>query len=178
MRPNESFVGQPVRSLQTMLRVIAENDELQPSVIPDGIYGPQTATAVSTFQRRNGLPITGVADQDTWEQIVSAYEPALVAVGPVQPIEIILEPGQIIRQGDSNPNIYLVQAILTVLSKTYGSITAPEVTGILDIPTSNALSEFQVLALLPSTGELDRETWRHLALHYPMATIVTNQKNI
>ena len=178
MRPNESFVGQPVRSLQTMLRVIAENDELQPSVIPDGIYGPQTATAVSTFQRRNGLPITGVADQDTWEQIVSAYEPALVAVGPVQPIEIILEPGQIIRQGDSNPNIYLVQAILTVLSKTYGSITAPEVTGILDIPTSNALSEFQVLALLPSTGELDRETWRHLALHYPMATIVTNQENI
>lgn len=178
MRPNESFVGQSVRSLQTMLRVIAENDELQPSVIPDGIYGPQTATAVSTFQRRNGLPITGVADQDTWEQIVSAYEPALVAVGPVQPIEIILEPGQIIRQGDSNPNIYLVQAILTVLSKTYGSITAPEVTGILDIPTSNALSEFQVLALLPSTGELDRETWRHLALHYPMATIVTNQKNI
>lgn len=178
MRPNESFVGQPVRSLQTMLRVIAENDELQPSVVPDGIYGPQTATAVSTFQRRNGLPITGVADQDTWEQIVSAYEPALVAVGPVQPIEIILEPGQILRQGDSNPNIYLVQAILTVLSKTYGSITAPEVTGILDIPTSNALSEFQVLALLPSTGELDRETWRHLALHYPMATIVTNQKNI
>ena len=178
MRPNESFVGQSVRSLQTMLRVIAENDELQPSVIPDGIYGPQTATAVSTFQRRNGLPITGVADQDTWEQIVSSYEPALVAVGPVQPIEIILEPGQIIRQGDSNPNIYLVQAILTVLSKTYGSITAPEVTGILDIPTSNALSEFQVLALLPSTGELDRETWRHLALHYPMATIVTNQKNI
>ena len=26
MRPAESFVGQPIRSLQTMLRVIAEND--------------------------------------------------------------------------------------------------------------------------------------------------------
>ena len=24
MRPNESFIGQPIRSLQTMLRVIAE----------------------------------------------------------------------------------------------------------------------------------------------------------
>ena len=177
MRPRESFVEQPVRSLQTMLRVIAENDDLQPSVIPDGIYGPQTATAVSTFQRRNGLPVTGITDQDTWERIVAAYEPALIAVGPVQPLEIILEPGEIIRRGDSNPNINLVQAMLIVLSETYASIPAPAVTGILDIPTANALSEFQLLTLLPVTGELDRNTWRHLALHYPMATIVTKQEN-
>ena len=171
MRPKESFVGQPVRSLQTMLRVIAENDDLQPSVIPDGIYGPQTVTAVSTFQRRNGLPITGIADQDTWDRIVAAYEPALIAVGPVQPLEIILEPRQIIRQGEANPNIYLVQAMLIVLSQAYGSITAPEVTGVLDSPTANALTDLQLLALLPATGELDRETWKNLALHYPMATI-------
>lgn len=176
MRPRESFVEQPVRSLQTMLRVIAENDDLQPSVIPDGIYGPQTATAVSTFQRRNGLPVTGITDQDTWERIVAAYEPALIAVGPVQPLEILLEPGEIIRRGDSNPNINLVQAMLIVLSETYASIPAPAVTGILDIPTANALSEFQLLTLLPVTGELDRNTWRHLALHYPMATIVTKQE--
>lgn len=175
MRPPESFVGQPVRSLQTMLRVIAENDELQPSVIPDGIYGPQTATAVSTFQRRNGLPITGTVDQATWERIVAVYEPALVQVGPVMPLEIILEPRQVIRQGEQDPNLYLVQAILIVLSQAYGSITAPAVTGILDIPTSNALSEFQTLALLPVTGELDRQTWRHLALHYPAATIILKQ---
>ena len=155
MRPRESFVEQPVRSLQTMLRVIAENDDLQPSVIPDGIYGPQTATAVSTFQRRNGLPVTGITDQDTWERIVAAYEPALIAVGPVQPLEIILEPGEIIRRGDSNPTINLVQAMLIVLSETYASIPAPAVTGILDIPTANALSEFQLLTLLPVTGAQD-----------------------
>ena len=102
---------------------------------------------------------------------MAAYEPALIAVGPVQPLEIILEPRQIIRQGEANPNIYLVQAMLIVLSQAYGSITAPEVTGVLDIPTANALTEFQLLALLPATGELDRETWKNLALHYPMATI-------
>ncbi len=177
MRPDESFVGQPVRSLQTMLRVIAESDDLQPSVIPDGIYGPQTVTAVSTFQRRHGLPITGVADQATWDQIVAVYEPALVEVGPVEPLEIILDPKQVIRRGESNPNIYLVQAILIVLSETYNSITAPAVTGILDIPTANALSQFQVLTLLPVTGELDRQTWKNLALHYPMATIPKTEEN-
>ena len=177
MRPEESFIGQPVRSLQTMLRVIAENDFLQPSVIPDGIYGPQTVAAVSAFQRRNGLPVTGVTDQDTWDRIVTVYEPALIAVGPVQPLEIILEPGQTIRRGEENPNLYLVQAMLIVLADTYSSITAPAVTGVLDIPTANALSSFQSLALLPVTGELDRNTWRSLALQYPMATISQKRKN-
>ena len=177
MRPNESFVSQPVRSLQTMLRVIAESDDLQPSVVPDGIYGPNTVTAVSTFQRRNGLPVTGITDQETWDRIVAVYEPALIAVGPVEPLEIILEPRQVIRQGESNPNIYLVQAMLIVLSEAYNSITAPAVTGVLDIPTANALSEFQILTLLPATGELDRQTWKNLALHYPMAAIPKSQEN-
>ena len=169
MRPNESFVGQPVRSLQTMLRVIAENDELQPSVVPDGIYGPQTVTAVSTFQRRNGLPITGIADQTTWDQIVAVYEPALIAVGPVEPLEIILEPRQIIRQGEANPNIYLVQAMLIVLSQIYGSVGMPSMTGMLDAATADSLSSFQSLIGLPITGNLDKHTWKHLALHFPLA---------
>lgn len=178
MRPLESFVGQPVRSLQTMLRVIAQTDDRQPSVIPDGIYGKQTMAAVSAFQRRNGLPATGITDQATWEQIVTSYEPALIAVGPVTPLEIILEPNEVIRRGEQNPNLYLVQAILIVLSESYNSITAPSVTGILDIPTANALSEFQTLALIPATGELDRNTWRHLALFYPNATISQNREKI
>ena len=67
--------------------------------------------------------------------------------------------------------------MLIVLAETYGSITAPAVTGVLDVPTANALSEFQVLTLLPATGELDRQTWKNLALHYPMATIQKTANN-
>lgn len=169
MRPPESFIAQPVRSLQTMLRVIAEHDRQQPSVIPDGIYGRNTVSAVSAFQRRNGLPVTGVTDQPTWDAIAAAYEPALIFVGEAQPIEVILEPDQIIRRGESNPNLYLVQGMLVVLSQAYGSVTPPGLTGILDIPTAESLSSFQSLARLPMTGELDRMTWHHLARHYPLA---------
>ena len=169
MRPTESFVAQPVRSLQTMLRVIAENDDRQPSIVPDGIYGKNTMTAVSAFQRRAGLPVTGIADNDTWDAIVAAYEPALIEVDEAQPIEVILNPGQIIRKGESHPNIYLAQAMLTVLSQTLFSITPPSMTGINDVPTSDSLASFQELSLLPVTGELDKQTWKHLALHYPAA---------
>ena len=66
MRPGESFVEQPVRSLQTMLRVIAEDDSRLPTVIPDGIYGPTTMQAVSAFQRQYELPVTGITDQATY----------------------------------------------------------------------------------------------------------------
>lgn len=170
MRPNESFVAQPIRSLQTMLRVIAENDRTLPSVVPDGIYGADTVNAISAFQRRSALPVTGVTDQATWDAVVAAYEPALIEVDEAEPLVIILNPNQVIRRGERNPNLYLVQAILIVLSEAYASIPAPAVTGVLDIPTANALSEFQALNLLPVTGELDKNTWRHLALHYPTAT--------
>ena len=175
MRPPESFIAQPVRSLQTMLRVIAESDSDQSSVIPDGIYGQNTMTAVSAFQRRKGLPVTGIADQNTWDMIVADYEPALILVGEATPIEVILEPNQIIRQGEHHPNLYLAQGMLIVLSQAYESIPEPGMNGILDLATSNSLSAFQQLNLLPATGELDKITWDALARHYPLATrLITN----
>ena len=60
MKPKETFLGQPIRSLQTMLRVLAENDDAYKPLIPDGIYGPDTMEAVRIFQRLHRLPITGV----------------------------------------------------------------------------------------------------------------------
>lgn len=169
MRPPESFIGQPVRSLQTMLRVIAENTSGMESLIPDGIYGPETVRTVSVFQSNHGLPVTGVTDQQTWEAIVAVYEPALVEQDRAQNLEIILNPGQIIRKGERHPNIYLVQAILKVLSDMYGSIGQVAVTGILDDATEDALFSFQLLSSLPATGQLDKHTWKHLALQYPLA---------
>ena len=93
MRPAESFIGQPIRSLQTMLRVIAENDPRHVSVIPDGIYGPETMRSVSAFQRMHGLPVTGVTDQATWEAIVAVYEPALIEQDEAEALFLILNPG-------------------------------------------------------------------------------------
>lgn len=166
MRPGESFVGQPVRSLQTMLRVIAEDDRRIPTVVPDGIYGPSTMQAVTAFQRREGLGATGIADQDTWEAVVVAYEPALIRVGKAEPIEIIMDPGKVYRKGEIHPYLYLLQSMLIQLSHDNTSITEPEANGILDEITSLSLSQFQELAGLPITGELDKITWKHVVRHY------------
>lgn len=168
MRPNESFVGQPIRSLQTMLRVLAEDDRTLPTVVPDGIYGQETITAVSAFQRRVGLPVTGIANQETWEAIVKAYELALIRVDKAVPIEIIMDPGKVYRRGDSSANLYLLQAMLTFLSHYHTDIGVPGQSGVLDSPTAEALAAFQLLAGLPPTGELDKITWKYLVNHFTL----------
>lgn len=179
MKPEESFLSQPIRSLQTMLRVIAEYDDRHETLIPDGIYGPATVSAVSKFQRLHGLPVTGITDQATWEQIVEEYGPALIHIDEAQPLEIILEPGQIIRRGQRHPHIYLVQAILAVLDDTYQSIGPVSHSGILDLATSDALSHFQSLNGLPMTGHLDKQTWKNLALQYTHAArLAETGKNV
>lgn len=169
MRPPESFIGQPIRSLQTMLRVIAENDPSHVRIVPDGIYGPETVRAVSTFQRKHGLPVTGMTDQATWEALVAVYEPALVEQDEAYFLQIILNPGQVIRRGERSPHLYLVQGMLLALNERYGSIGELTVTGILDTPTSDALAAFQQLSGLPMSGNLDKQTWKHLVLQYPLA---------
>lgn len=168
MRPDESFIGQPIRSLETMLRVIAENDPKLPIVIPDGIFSQDDITAVSAFQRKYGLPVTGVVDEVTWDEIVAKYEIALINVAQAEPIEIIIDPGQIYRNGDSDANIYLLQSMLLYLSLFHPTITRPNHNGILDSSTADALKGFQILAGLEPTGELDKRTWKYLVKQFTL----------
>ena len=176
MKPEASFLNQPIRSLQTMLRTLAEYDPRHETLIPDGIYGPATKSAVSKFQRIHGLPVTGVTDQQTWEQIVALYEPALIQMSEAQMLDVILDPKEVIRRGQRHPHIYIVQAILAVLEDAYGSIGPVNHNGLLDEPTAAAIAAFQGLSGLPMTGNLDKITWKALALHYPHASRRSDQE--
>lgn len=169
MKPEESFVGQPIRSLQTMLRTIAQVEPRQPSVIPDGIYSKQTSDAVSAFQRRKGLPVTGVTDNRTHEAIVKEFEGAVIETEPAQPIQITLNPGQVFSRGDEHHLLYLVQALLVIFSMTHGRIPMPELTGILDDDTAQSILAFQIFSDLEPTGKLDKQTWKHLSLQFSQA---------
>ena len=169
MRPDSSFVEQPVRSLQTMLRVIALDDDRYLNLIPDGIYGTDTYNAVTAFQRQNDLPITGITDQKTWDTIVAVYEPALTRVGKAEKIEILLEPGVVFVFGDSDPHIYLLQAMLAQLADEHIQIPHPAHTGTLDHETARSLRAFQRFAGLPDDGNADRITWKNLSNQFTLS---------
>jgi len=172
MRPNESLIGQPIRSLQTMLRVIAENDPSHIQTVPDGIYGPETVRAVSVFQQKHGLPVTGVTDQATWDTVVPVYEAALIQQEEAYPLYLVFDPGLVIRKGERHPHIHLAQGMLAVMSETYASIGKPGSNGLLDEATADSIASFQQLSGLPMTGHLDKHTWKHLVLQYPLAAVL------
>ena len=169
MRPDSSFVEQPVRSLQTMLRVIAMDDSRYQNIIPDGIYGADTFNAVTAFQRQNNIPITGIADQQTWDAIAALYEPALTRVGKAEKIEILLEPGVAFVFGDSDPHIYLLQAMLAQLADENIQIPHPAHSGTIDNETARSLRAFQRFAGLPDDGNVDRITWKNLSKQFTLS---------
>lgn len=175
MREPETFLCQPVRSLQTMLRVLQKQDDSYAEVIPDGIYGPQTTRAVSQFQKMHGLPVTGVTDQTTWDTIVPHFELAQTEVNPAEPLELSLNANQVLSQNDENPLVYILQAVLCVLARAYSCMGTPQQSGKMDVATVDALSSFQTLCGMPPTGQLDKKTWKQLAMHYPLAANIMTQ---
>lgn len=178
MRPSESFIDQPIRSLQTMLRVISLDDPTIPLVVPDGIYGQTTLRAVTAFQRRENLPLTGITDQKTWDAIVSRYAPAQARVGKAQPIEIIMDRNQVFSLGDKGPYIFLMQSMLIWLFSLEAEMPSLQHTGRFDRDTQNALAAFQELAGLEPTGELDKHTWMHLSRQFTLSAHHHSPRNI
>ena len=169
MRPAESFVGQPIRDLQTMLRVLTKFDREEGPIVPDGIYGQKTAQAVAEFQKKHNMPVTGVTDLTTWEAILDAYIPVRTHMEPACTLEPILNPRQVICKGEKHAHLYLVRGILTVISKRFRAVPSPGFTGTLDEATETSLCSFQKLCGLTVTGTVDKITWKHLALQYPLA---------
>ena len=138
-------------------------------LIPDGIYGPDTINAITAFQRQNNIPITGIANQETWDTIVAVYESALVRVGKAEKIEVLLEPGVVFTQGDSDPHIYLIQAMLAQLADDHSQIPHPAHNGTLDWETQRSLRAFQRFAGLQESGNADRETWKNLSKQFTLS---------
>ena len=175
MKPKETFLGQPIRSLQTMLQVIAAAAGQECSLIPDGIYGPETMEAVAAFQRTHGLPVTGITDRKTWDAISAAYDPALTEVDAAPSLPVVWNPGQSVCLGESHPNVGLAQCMLETLSQRYPGIPQPSRSGTLDESTADYLSAFQQLHGLSQTSRLDRKTWQALTRQYPLAATQTQK---
>lgn len=155
-----------VYELQSYLRYIARYIKEIPSVNPDGIYGPETANAVKAFQRKAGLPVTGEADFNTWTQIVETYDalarqtnlPHYVSVYPLEIPHL--------KEGDEFEEIYMLQIMLRRIAKLFKNITMPELTGVYDEKTREAVRDFSRLYGKESSSTVDRELWNVLTDTY------------
>ncbi len=152
-----------------MLRLISMANPEIPPVIPDGIYGADTMRSVTALQQYAHLPATGVADLATWNEMLSMFNDASEALMPPQPLELRVQPGAKILQGEENLHLYLVQAMFLALGTVFDNVPSVEINGHNDESCTQAIRWLQALSELPVTGELDRSTWRYLTGIYRLA---------
>lgn len=150
---------QHIRELQMFLHGISHTAPL-PHLIPDGIYGVQTAEVVRQFQQQNHLPETGKADTETWNALAQAY---LQDVRPPT-MHLTLFPTGVsaYAPGDSGSAVFLIQGILQALRAAFPEISPVASSGTYDAATQHAVRQFQDYTPLPSDGIVDAATWNHL----------------
>lgn len=176
MNPERTFYNQPIRSLQTMLRTIALFSDAYERIVPDGIYGPETQAAISTFQRKRGLPVTGITNQQTWDEIVRMYDEAMKALSAPQPIDYEVDSEFPFVRGDHSARLKIAQCMLCEIADRYACVCPPELSGKMDEIMINSISEFQNLSGLSMNGKLDKETWNQLVLQFAMAEMMKGRR--
>ena len=94
-----NLIGQPVRSLQTMLRELSYHYSFLPRLTPDGVFGERTLEAVMLFQRELHPPVTGRVDQGVWDAIAERYLDVLSHTAPPLPLRGFPPGGKLAAEG-------------------------------------------------------------------------------
>ena len=162
----EQFVGNPILSLQTMLRTISLRHPVIPRLIPDGIFGERTLEAVMIFQREFFPPVTGHVTQPVWDAIAALYRETLQTLLPPRPGTGYPERDFVISPGQDSVHLYLIQAMFKALSNVLSEVEDSTVTGVLDESTRHNTNWIHRLNQTPETGAIDMAVWDTLARLY------------
>ena len=159
-----------VRNLQGFLRNISQHNGSVATVIPDGRFDKRTENSLKSFQREYGLDATGEADYETWIKVVDVNNLYTASEHPpncISPLPSYVLP---LGENSSEAYIYLLQAILAVLSGR-GMDIKVEINGKYDADTSNAVKYIQRISGVEETGITDAKTWNALAGIYSATEI-------
>lgn len=125
-----------------------------------GYYGPSTQAGIEKFQRDSGLPVTGIADEQTQVALYdSSVTPLPTPIPTPTPIPRSTKPANYLtlQKGDSGDEVRKLQQHLKDLNYLTGSVD-----GSYGNQTANAVSAFQQAAGLPETGIADNATQQRL----------------
>lgn len=146
-----------ITDLQSYLHIISAFSGEIPIVIPDGIYGAETAAAVRAFQRMKGLPETGEADSETWSRLVKICRRGEKILP--KPCRIFPSGGFAVENGDEGDKVYLIQAKLGEIGRKFDNMPKIEACGRYNDETEKAVEEFQRHCGVKVSGKVDSETW-------------------
>ncbi len=156
----------PIRNLQVFLRTISRRYPSIPMVVPDGIYGEVTQSAVRAFQKEFSLGETGVADNSTWDHIVRVYKQTELMNADGKPAVIYPEQGLDENHHSYYPTVIIIQSMLYALSEQFENIIEPSVNGKLDSRTRESIKSLQIACGLNPDGNITKNFWNFLTVVY------------
>lgn len=161
--PDQSYhpnYSPAVANLQRYLRQLAYHNPEIPQVPVDGIFESATRDALMSYQRVAGLPVTGIADKDTWDTLYFDYLDSVELYSPPTPISLFqrFSLGYYMDVGAVGIDVAALQYMLGELTLLY-LLTPPKVTGTYDQGTADAVRTLQESLFLPVTGQVDILTW-------------------
>lgn len=160
------LIGQPIRSLQTMLRELSFHYDFLPRLTPDGIFGESTLEAVMLFQREFFPPVTGRVNQATWDAIAALYLQAMRR--RARPLRGYPGGDYTVDPGQDSVHLYLVQSMFRALAGLLDGVESAPVTGQNDPATQRNILWVQHLEGRPETGILDQDSWNTISRLYTL----------
>ncbi len=132
----------------------------------DGVFGQATKTAVSNYQRWNGLPVTGDVDAATSARLKLTGAPAATPAPAAPALATAANPSfSGMKAGARGENVKVLQRALIAA----GITVRGGADGVFGAMTTAALTSYQQAKGLPATGVLDDASIASLALS-PAAT--------
>lgn len=163
--------NEEVRTIQRQLNRIANNYPAIPRISEEnGYFGVQTEAAVRGFQELFDLTVDGIVGKATWYRIKYLYN-SVKRLADLYSEGLTLEEvsrvfSTVLRQGDSGPEVRLIQYYLAVISYFENEIPQVYITGIFDENTRNGVLAFQKKYGLAQDGIVGRNTWNAMTRVY------------
>ncbi len=156
-----------VFELQQMLHNIDRANGNNPKVLPDGIFGPETTSAVKEFQEREGLDANGRVDFETWDTIVERHREADEKRRKPVPFEVFAEElYDELKVGDNCDAVCLLQLLFNKLAERFLEYEREDISGYFGQPTHRNVVSFQESNHFEPTGRVDKRTWNRAAQYY------------
>ena len=160
-----------------MLSLFSQFDSEIPPLTQDGIFGPGTRTAVEAFQRKYGLPITGIVDEATWNlmyRLLKNTYNVVIFDGKDLGIQTEPYPGVTLQIGSTGPSVTTLQEYINVIASVNENVDPVNVTGVFGRATRLAVLTLQGLNGILRTGVVNEATWDAIVNSYKNAVSATN----
>lgn len=164
---SEGSQGIGVRTIQYYLNILAYFNNSLLQLPLNGIYGPETTSAVRRFQQYYGLPVTGVMNTATWNVLNRIYSETVEFLPQGYSGEYAkLYPGYFLTEGMSGENVRDLQTYLSLIGQNYSSVPQIPVTGYYGNQTREAVTAFQNAFGINPSGAVGAVTWNTIAEQY------------